>query len=264
MKKFTLFLISIIILSSSVFAGTNEKVNADQYTITIQSIKMCEDATINSETSFSVSGCITLSNSPLTVDITSATAGSTIGKYADTTALVAGTTYRYFVPTLSRTFTISGGGVVDSQIIGSFTCNTNENATRGGLDRHLTQLVGQVGGSPTAIDVFVPSETNVGIICRDRNCIDRQVGTTVTHDIPDDTTLYGNAINVPTDNSENFEMLYTISSPFVMRDLPPMINMSFGTKGALEVESMVDINGMDICKVGPYYPKFTVTVTNLE
>ena len=65
-----------------------------------------KNATINSETSFSVSGCITLGNSPLTVDITSASAGATIGTYADTNTLQAGTTYRYFVPPSSRTFSM--------------------------------------------------------------------------------------------------------------------------------------------------------------
>ena len=264
MKKFTLFIASIIILSSSVFADTFEKVNADQYTVTIQSIKMCEDATIDSETSFSVSNCITLGNSPLTVDITSTTAGTTIGKYADTTALVAGKTYRYFVPTLSRTFTISGGGVVDSHISGSFTCNTTEDATRGGFDRHLTQIAGKIGGSPTAVNVFVPSATSDGIICKNNACSDRQTGSTVSHDIPDDTTLYGNAISIPTDNSDNFEIIYTITSPFTMKDLPPIITMSFGTKGALEAEAMVDGESADACRVGPSYPKFRVTVTNLE
>lgn len=264
MKKFILFIVPIIILSPSVFADTFEKVNADQYTVTIQSIKMCEDATINSETSFSVSNCITLGNSPLTVDITSTTAGTTIGKYADTTALVAGTTYRYFVPTLSRTFTIKGGGVVDSHITGTFTCNTTKDATRSGFDRHLTQLAGKIGGSPTAVNVFVPSETSVGTICMNNACTDLVTDITVTHDIPDDTTLYGNAMTVPTDNSENFEMIYTIASPFTMRDLPPVINMSFGTKGALEVEALVNGEGNDACKVGPSFPKFRVTVTNLE
>ena len=264
MKKFILFIVSTIILSSSVFADTFEKVNAEQYTVTIQSIKMCEDATINSENSFSVSNCVTLGNSPLTVDITSTTAGTTIGKYADTTALVAGTTYRYFVPTLSRTFTISGGGVVDSHISGSFTCNTTEDATRGGFDRHLTQIAGKIGGSPTAVNVFVPSATSDGIICKNNACSDRQTGSTVAHDIPDDTTLYGNAISIPTDNSDNFEIIYTITSPFTMKDLPPIITMSFGTKGALEAEAMVDGESADACRVGPSYPKFRVTVTNLE
>ena len=260
MKKFILFIVSIIILSSSVFADTFEKVNADQYTVTIQSIKMCEDATINSENSFSVSNCITLGNSPLTVDITSATAGTTIGKYADTTALVAGTTYRYFVPTLSRTFSISGGAVVDSQISGTFTCNTDEDASIASFDRHLTQRAGKIGGIATAATVFVPSATTDGaILCLNQDCSSSGSGS-VTHDIPDDTTLYGNAINVPATDSDNFEMIYTIASPFTMADTPPTINMSFGTRGALEVESMTD-GSSDTCRVGPSFPKFRVTVS---
>ena len=40
--------------------------------------------------------------------------------------------------------------------------------------------------------------------------------------------------------------------------------MSFGTKGALEVEAMVDGEGNDACRVGPSFPKLRVTVTNLE
>ena len=57
----------------------------------------------------------------------------------------------------------------------------------------------------------------------------------------------------------NFEMIYTIASPFTMGDTPPTINMSFGTRGALEVESLV--NGSDdTCRVGPSFPKFRVTV----
>ena len=55
-------------------------------------------------------------------------------------------------------------------------------------------------------------------------------------------------------------MIYTIASPFTMRDTPPTINMSFGTRGALEVESMVD-GSSDTCRVGPSFPKFRVTVS---
>ena len=71
------------------YAATLEFVNADEYTITIKSVKLCQNATINSEESFSVSGCVTLGNSSLTVDITSADINGTLGKYADTNALQA-------------------------------------------------------------------------------------------------------------------------------------------------------------------------------
>ena len=261
MKKIFIIIFFIKVLSPSVFADTYVRADADQYTVTIQSVRMCENAIINSETSFSVSGCITLGNSSLTVDITSTTAGSTIGKYADTNLLVAGTTYRYFVPTISRTFTIAGGAVVDSRLSGTFTCNTDEDATFNTeiFQRHLTQRAGKVGGLATAVTAFVPSETTDGITCLNQNCTSSSSSMTFTHDIPDDTTLYGNSINVSANDSDNFEMIYTISTPFTMKDTPPVINMSFGTKGALEVESTVN-SGADACRIGPFFPKFRVTV----
>ena len=242
------------------YAATYVRANADQYTVTIQSIKLCENATINSETSFSTSDCITLGNSSLTVDIASAAINSTLGKYSDTTALVAGKTYRYFVPTMSRTFTIKGGAVVDSRISGTFTCNTDEDATIASNARNLTQRAGQVGGTASAVTVFVPSATSSGKMCLVQNCSSTSDNQTFAHDLPDDTTLYGNAISVPTDNSDNMSMIYTIATPFTMKDIPPVINMNFGTKNALEVESMNN-GGANACRVSPFFPKFRVTVT---
>jgi hypothetical protein len=260
MKKIFLLFVVLSTFTNLSYADTYVRANADQYTLTIQSIKLCENATINSETSFSTSDCITLGNSSLTVDIASASVGATLGKYADTTALVAGKTYRYFVPTMSRTFTIKGGAVVDSRISGTFSCNTDEDATIAGNARNLTQRAGQVGGTATAATVFVPSATSSGKMCLVQNCSSTSDNQTFTHDLPDDTTLYGNAASVPTDNSDNMSMIYTIATPFTMKDIPPVINMNFGTRNALEVESMNN-GGSDACRVSPFFPKFKVTVT---
>ena len=260
MKKIVLLFVALNIFTNLSYADTYVRANADQYTVTIQSIKLCENATINSETSFSTSDCITLGNSSLTVDVASASVGATLGKYADTTALVAGKTYRYFVPTMSRTFTIKGGAVVDSRISGTFTCNTDEDATIASNTRNLTQRAGQVGGTATAVTVFVPSATSSGKMCLVQNCSSTSDGQTFAHDLPDDTTLYGNAALVPTDNSDNMSMIYTIATPFTMKDIPPVINMNFGTRNALEVESMNN-GGSDACRVSPFFPKFKVTVT---
>jgi hypothetical protein len=260
MKKIFLLFVVLSTFTNLSYADTYVRANADQYTLTIQSIKLCENATINSETSFSTSDCITLGNSSLTVDIASASVGATLGKYADTTALVAGRTYRYFVPTMSRTFTIKGGAVVDSRISGTFTCNTDEDATIASNTRNLTQRAGQVGGTATAATVFVPSATSSGKMCLVQNCSSTSDNQTFTHDLPDDTTLYGNAASVPTDNSDNMSMIYTIATPFTMKDIPPVINMNFGTQNALEVESMSN-GGANACRVSPFFPKFNVTVT---
>ena len=91
-------------------------------------------------------------------------------------------------------------------------------------------------------------------------CDNSQTGLSFDNNIPDNSTLYGNAINVPSDTSDTMEMLYTISTPFTMSDIPPVINMSFGTKSAIEMESTRDA-GTDSCRVVAYFPKFKVTVS---
>ena len=82
--------------------------NADRYDVTIKQIDVCENATITNENNFTTSGCVTLGSSDFTVDIASKAVGATFRKYTDTTGMIQGRTYRYFVPTLSRSFTITG------------------------------------------------------------------------------------------------------------------------------------------------------------
>ena len=79
MKKIFLLFVVLSAFINLSYADTYVRANADQYTVTIQSIKLCENATINSETSFSTSDCITLGNSSLTVDVASASVGATLG-----------------------------------------------------------------------------------------------------------------------------------------------------------------------------------------
>ena len=71
MKNFIIITL-IYFINTFSYADTLEYANADEYSITIESVKLCQNATINNEESFSVSGCVTLGNSSLTVDITSA------------------------------------------------------------------------------------------------------------------------------------------------------------------------------------------------
>lgn len=259
MKNFIIITL-IYFINTFSYADTLEYANADEYSITIESVKLCQNATINNEESFSVSGCVTLGNSSLTVDITSAEINGTLGKYADTNTLQAGTTYRYFVPAINRNFSIKGSAVLDSQVSGTFTCNTDENASRASNAKNITQIAGNVNGTATTTTTFSTSTTSSGIICLNTACDNSQTGLTFDNDIPDNSVLYGNAINVPSDTAEKMEMLYTIATPFTMSDIPPVINMSFGTKSAIQMESTRDA-GSDSCRIAAYFPKFKVTVS---
>ena len=258
MKNFIIITL-IYFINTFSYADTLEYANADEYSITIESVKLCQNATINNEESFSVSGCVTLGNSSLTVDITSAYINGTLRKYADTNTLQAGTTYRYFVPTINRNFSIKGSAVLDSQVSGTFTCNTDENASRASNAKTITQIAGNVNGTATTTTTFSTSTPSSGIICLNTACDNSQTGLTFHNDIPENSVLYGNAINVPSETAENMEMLYTIATSFTMSDIPPVINMSFGTKSAIQMESTRDA-GSDSCRIAAYFLKFKVTL----
>ena len=237
--------------------------NADRYDVTIKQIDICESATISSETSFTTSGCITLGSSDLTVNIASTSVGGTLGKYADTIGMIQGRTYRYFVPTLSRTFTITGSvnftKLSDSS---AGVCNTDEDASIASNSRHLTISAGKVGGTATPMTGYVPSATTSGVQCRNQDCSDSTGSRTFTHDIPNTPSLYGNAIEVPADSTGTMQMIYTLTSPFTVGENVPVITMSFGTTNALETFAMQDDEGNDTCSINAYFPKFSVSVVN--
>ena len=257
-----LLLILFLFFSFSNLYSAETYGNADRYDVTIKQIQICENATISSETSFSVSNCVTLGNSTLTVDIASASVGASLGKYADTTAMIQGRTYRYFVPTLGRTFVLTGGGsftkLSDSS---SGTCNTDEDATIASNSAHLTEKTGKVGGTATAATFYIPSATSSGVQCRNQDCSHSTGILTFSHDLPDTTSLYGNAINVPS-TADDFSMIYTLTTPFTVGETVPIINMQFGTQNAIKINPLRDNRGNDTCNIGPYYPKFRVTVLN--
>ena len=258
-----LYLIFFIIFSVPVSYAAATYANAERYDVTIQKIQVCESATIVSESSFSVSGCVTLGSSELTVDIASTGVGASLGKYADTTAMIQGRTYKYFVPTLSRSFIIKGGGSFTKESDSSTgTCNTDEDASIASNSRHLTLSAGKVGGTATAMVGYVPSPTSSGVMCRNQDCSDSTGSRTFTQDIPDDTSLYGNAISVPADSTATMSLIYTFTSPHTVGENVPVINMQFGTSSALEIWPSQDDEDNDTCSINAYFPKFKVTVVS--
>ena len=258
MKK--IFLILIFLFSSNIHA--QHFGNANRYDVTIKKIQVCETAVISSETSFTTSDCVTLGNSDLTVDIASTSVGSTLGKYADTTAMIQGRTYRYFVPTLSRSFTIKGSvDFTKASDSSAGKCNTDEDASIASNARHLTLSAGKVGGIATPMTGYVPSATSSAVICRNQDCSDFTGSQTISHDLPNATSLYGNAISVPTDSTGTLQMIYQLSSPYTVGETVPVITMLFGTNNALEVFAQRDDEGNDTCRINSYFPKFTVSVS---
>lgn len=260
--KATKILISFLILfTTQSFAATGA---ATVYKITMTKIELCENATINSETSYTTSGCITVGTGNLTVDIASAAAGAEIAKFADTSTIPIGKTYRWAQPTLSREFNITGAVTVTKIHAGTeASCATNENNDSGGiidLYPYKSMIRGTYGGTPSEVTVRVPDATSTGYHCVVNTCSTALGGKTFTHDIPNDTTNYGHAVEV-TEGESTFKMIYQLTSPYKRKDVSPKITLKFGTSASIEAFPVsYPIGSGDRCIIGPYWPKVNISI----
>ncbi len=261
MKSIKILIASTLLISIHSFAATGP---ATVYKITMTKIELCENATINSETSYTTSGCITVGTGNLTVDIASAAAGSEIAKFADTSTIPIGKTYRWAQPTLSREFSITGAATVTKIHAGTnASCATNENNDSGGfinIAPYKSMILGTYGGTPSEVTVRIPDETSSGFHCVASNCTSALGGKTFSHDIPDDTTNYGHSIDV-NEGESTFKMIFQLTSPYTRKDVSPKITIKFGTSTSVEAFPISYPIGIgDRCVIGPYWVKTNITI----
>ena len=261
MRAIKVFISFLLLFTTQSFAATGA---ASVYKVTITKIELCENATINSETSYTTSGCITVGTGNLTVDIASASAGAEIAKFADTSTIPIGKTYRWAQPTLSRQFSIAGSVAVTKIIAGTdAVCATNENNDSGGflnIAPYQSMQMGTFDGTPSEVTVYTPDETTSGYHCVTSNCSTALGSRTFNHDLPDDTSTYGHAVDV-TEGETTFKMIYLLGSPYIRKDISPKITIKFGTSASVEAFPISYPIGVgDKCVIGPYWPKVSITL----
>ncbi len=256
--KIKLFFI-ILFFSQSVFGGTGL---ATVYKITMTKIELCENATIINETSYTTSGCITVGTGNLTVDIASAAAGADIAKFADTTGLPIGKTYRWAQPTLSRTFSIKGSAVITKISDSSNAmCATNSSNSFGSREKYHTMIAGTIDGTPSEVTMYTPSQ-NSGetVLCFNADCSSASTGGNLSFDLPNTTSTYGHAIDVPGTSEDTFKMIYQLTTPYTVGKAAPKISILFGTSTGLEGKA-VWTGSADACVLNPYFPAVNMSVS---
>ena len=266
MNNKSFFFYVLLVLMNPVFsyAATG---SADVYKVTMEKIELCENATISSETSYSVSGCVTLGSGSLQVDIASVSAGQEVGKYASVSGLPIGTTYRYIQPTISRSFTIKGSVELTKINAGTDAdCATDSDASKASQENYYTNAQGKYGETAEEQVVVVPTATaNQGVTCLNTACTRVSTGGAISHDLPDDTTNYGSSISVPDTSSDSFTMVYALPTPYTVGVNPPKVTISFGTSTALQAFATYDSGGIgDGCVVNAYFPKVNMSITDQQ
>ena len=120
--------------------------------------------------------------------------------------------------------------------------------------------MGTYGGTPSEVTVYTPDETTTGYHCVTSNCTTALSGRTFNHDIPDDTSRYGHAVDI-SEGETTFKMIYLLGSPYIRKDISPKITIKFGTSASVEAFPLSYPIGIgDKCVIGPYWPKVNITI----
>mgnify|MGYP003337331991 FL=1 len=232
--KKNIFIIASLffILSSinSVYAATDQ---ADVYEITITKIEICESS--NGTT------CVnpfTIGSASKDFDIASASVGAEIGTYATLDIIPKGTTATHMRVTMDRAFRIRGSVAgVTGVMVADYSCGTDSAAAAA-----TTTVPGQGivdGGGTTTQTLIVPNEVADGGPVND--------GTYANYGI----TLISDA---------QMQMVMSLGSTITMGDIPPVIDIAFGTTNALQANN----NGANGCDMTPFVPDVTVDIIQFD
>ena len=200
MKKIFLILLFTFLTLNKGFAATGE---ATEYEITMKKVELCSD-----------SACATaaiVGERDMAADIAAADAGATVGNYASTAGIPAGT-YTHIRITISRTFQITGS-VVD----GSTTCTTD-----GGTDNDNDQMLNSGTGTATSTAMYLVDADSYSAA----NGAGGGSNITISYANP----TYASSMSVSGDNAV---MIYELTEPYTRLLKAHVIKVSFNTENAL-------------------------------
>jgi hypothetical protein len=200
MKKIFLILLFTFLILNKGYAATGA---ATEYEVTMKKVELCSDATCTTPT--------IVGERDMAADIAAADAGATVGNYASTSGIPAGT-YTHIRITMSRTFQITGS-VVD----GSTTCTTD-----GGTDNDNDQMLNSGTGTATSTAMYLVDAATYNAA----NGATGGSNITISYANP----TYASSMTVSGDLAV---MTYKLDEPFTRLLKAPVIKVSFNTENAL-------------------------------
>lgn len=260
MKNLLVFVSFLFLITNNVYAVSGP---TTEYTVTMKKIELCTAYPDADAWDVDCTGAVTVGESTLAFDITSATAGSTVGSWISTTGLPIGTTFTHLKVTVDRDFTITGYAEADDNC----WCHTTTAGTYDeGTGKYLCRPAGTcVATKALAIaaaesQLVWVSTRGTNRVCQEAACSSSGATETVSNNIEDDGVdqdFYGLALYVGAVTSENINIIYKLSTPYTVGLIAPKIKIAFGTQNALSATEFTDGK----CIVTPYYPKVQITIT---
>ena len=206
MKKIFLILLFTFLILNKGFAATATG-EATEYEITMKKVELCSDS--------ACATAVIVGEKDLAADIAAADAGATVGNYASTAGIPAGT-YSHIRITISRTIQITGTVVIS----GSSSCFTD-----GGTDNVADNLLVTTATSASSTSMYLVNDDKYKVGSGDTSAENITIGYT--------NPKYASSMSVSGDNAI---MIYKLTEPYTRLLKAPVIKVSFNTENAVGCE----------------------------
>lgn len=288
MKNIFKFLITsflfLIINFETLQAATN-KGNADVYKVTMRKIEFCTGYTVvdfdNVHTADACHNAVVLASGDKVVDIASVSAGAAVASYGNSALLPLGETYTHVRVTIDRKFVIKSesaidtGGSNDTDNCVTTATADSQYPTDEATDKYTHKVAVAEGGTNAEMNLYMTngrqsdeSTTNY-TQCLNADC--SQKNTSWYWNYAKDASELSSAIAMRTMRSslttDDLQLVYALSSPYTVALIPPIIDISFGTRSALGVQEVSNSEGSGtpsandgMCSFYPEEPIVTITV----
>ena len=209
MKKLLLIIVLTFLTFNKSYATTGTGI-ATEYEVTMKKVELCSDATCTAP--------YTVGEKDMAADIAAADAGATVGNYASTSGIPAGT-YSHVRITMSRTIQITGSVILGND--GStMTCFTD-----GGTDNVADNLLPTAASTAVTTPMYLSNEDKYKVGTGDTSA----ENITIQYTSP----KYATSMSVSGDNAL---MIYELAKPFTRKFKVPVIRVAFNTENAVGCE----------------------------
>ena len=244
-------LLLIIFVSYSYSASTTGA--ADVYKVTMKKVELCTAST-------SVTSCenaIVIGNTDKTVDIASASAGSSAASYGDTALLPLGVTYTHMRVTIDRKFTIQAdldvSGVDDNcTTTAALSGSAYPDGDLSDNEKYDKTPVVADGGTAAEADLYLKNDQMQ--TCTNAACSALSTANDITYQQGVVSTFQTQHADGST--SDDHVMVYKLTSSYTVALIAPIIDISFGTSKAVTASEV----GTNLCMFEPDEPIVTITI----
>jgi len=253
MKRFFAFNVLVKLLLVLFITNSNAatvKGAASVYKVNMTKLELC-----TASTGVTVcTGAVVIGEGEKEVDIAAADAGAVAGAYGKAALLPLGVTYTHMRVTILRKFTVKTSAAINT------TEDPDACVTQAATDELYgsTEAARKFTHAITVADDGTAAEQNLYLtndsylVCTNATCSANNGGSTVDYTSPTYATYMESH---SADTGTEHIMIFTLTTPYTVALIPPIIDISFGTQeamGATEVGSR--------CLMIAFEPVCTITI----